>query len=127
MKVLFTATVAQHINAFHIPYLKMFQENGYETCVAANFKGFEKKIEHCNVQYDVPFERNPFKLNNLTAYSKIKKIIADNKFEIIHCHTPMGGVVARLAAKKAKKVHPRVIYTAHGFHFYKGVPARRMG
>ncbi|MBQ0054650.1 MAG: glycosyltransferase [Synergistaceae bacterium] len=101
----------------------MFQENGYKTCVATNFKDFEKKLAYCNVQYDVPFERNPFKLNNLTAYSKIKKIIADNKFEIIHCHTPVGSVLTRLAARKYRKNGKcRVIYTAHGFHFYKGAP-----
>ena len=57
----------------------------------------------------------------LKAIKELKKIINNEQYEIIHCHTPMGSVVTRLAAKKArKKYHTRVIYTAHGFHFYKG-------
>ena len=40
----------------------------------------------------------------------------------MHCHTPMGSVVARLAAREARKDGTRVIYTAHGYHFYKGAP-----
>ena len=46
----------------------------------------------------------------------------EGEFSIIHCHTPVGGVVGRLAAKKARKKGTRVIYTAHGFHFFKGAP-----
>jgi glycosyltransferase EpsD len=45
-------------------------------------------------------------------------------FSVIHCHTPVGGVVGRLAARKARKKGTRVIYTAHGFHFYKGAPIK---
>lgn len=122
-KVLFTATVARHINAFHIPFLRMFQEKGYETCVAANFKGFEKKLEHCNVQYDVPFERNPFNLQNFQAYKQLREIINNNEFEIIHCHIPVSGVLTRIASRRCrKKGASKIIYTAHGFHFYKGAP-----
>lgn len=116
-KVLFTATVTNHINAFHIPYLKMFKENGYEVHVAS--KGNEK-IEYCDKHYNIQFERSPLKLNNIKAYKELKKIINENNYEIIHCHTPVGGVLTRLAARKARKKGTRVIYTAHGFHFYKG-------
>ena len=118
-KVLFVATVTNHINAFHIPYLRMFKENGYEVHVAS--KGNEK-IEYCDKHYEIPFERNPIRLNNVNAYKKLKKIIEENNYEIIHCHTPVGGSLTRLAARKARKKGTRVIYTAHGFHFYKGAP-----
>lgn len=119
-RVLFVATVTNHINTFHIPYLKWFKEQGYEVHVAS--KG-EEKIEYCDKHFNIPFERFPLKFKNLKAYKELKKIINDNKYEIIHCHTPVGGVLTRLAAKKArKKYNTRVIYTAHGFHFYKGAP-----
>ena len=53
----------------------------------------------------------------------MKKILLDNNFDIVHTHTPMGSVVTRLAYKKVRnKVNTRMIYTAHGFHFYKGAP-----
>ena len=118
-KVLFTATVDSHILHFHIPYLKLFKENGYEVHVATNG---DEKIPYCDVKHKISFERNPIKLNNLKAIKQLKKVIDKEKFDIIHCHTPMGSVVTRLAAKKARKNGTRVIYTAHGFHFYKGSP-----
>lgn len=118
-KVLFTATVDSHILHFHIPYLKMFKENGYEVHVATSEDG---EIPYCDVKHKVSFERSPIKINNLKAIKQLKKIISEEKFDIIHCHTPMGGVVTRLAARTARKNGTRVIYTAHGFHFYKGAP-----
>lgn len=119
-KVLFVATITKHINAFHIPYLKWFKEQGYEVHVAS--KGNEP-IEYCDKHFDIPFERFPLKAQNIKAYKQLKNIINENKYEIIHCHTPVGGVLTRLAARKArKKYNTKVIYTAHGFHFYKGAP-----
>ena len=118
-KVLFTATVDSHILHFHIPYLKMFKENGYEVHGATSEDG---EIPYCDVKHRVSFERSPIKINNLNAIKQLKKIIGEEKFDIIHCHTPMGGVVTRLAARTARKNGTRVIYTAHGFHFYKGAP-----
>lgn len=119
-KVLFTATVDSHILHFHIPYLKLFKENGYEVHVATNGN---EKIPYCDKKHIIPFERSPYKINNIKAIKNLEKIINEEKFDIIHCHTPMGSVVTRLAAKNArKKYDTRVIYTAHGFHFYKGAP-----
>ena len=119
-KVLFTATVDSHIELFHLPYLKYFKENGYEVHVATNG---DNEIPYCDKKIKIPFDRSPFKISNLKAIKQLKKVIMEEKYDIIHTHTPMGSVVTRLAAKKArKKYHTRVIYTAHGFHFYKGAP-----
>lgn len=118
-KVLFVATVTKHINVFHIPYLKWFKEQGYEVHVAS--KGNEK-IEYCDKHFNLPFERFPLKINNIKTYKELKRIIDNNNYDIIHCHTPVGGVLARLAARKARKKGTKVLYTAHGFHFFKGAP-----
>lgn len=119
-KVLFTATVDSHILHFHIPYLKWFKEQGYEVHVATNGN---EEIPYCDVKHIVNFERSPFKIDNLKAIKQLRKIIKEEKFEIIHTHTPMGSVVTRIAAMKArKKCNTKVIYTAHGFHFFKGAP-----
>ena len=119
-KVLFTSTVDSHILQFHLPFLKLFKEKGYEVHVATNGN---EEIPYCDVKHVVSFERSPFKLNNLKAIKQLRKIIKDEKFDMIHTHTPMGSVVTRLAAKKyRKKYHTRVIYTAHGLHFFKGAP-----
>lgn len=118
-KVLFSATVDSHILNFHIPYLKWFKEQGYEVHVASSGNS---NIPFVDIKYNVPFERSPFKLVNLKVYRQLKDIIDDNNYKLIHCHTPMGSVLTRLAAKKARKKGTKVIYTAHGFHFFKGAP-----
>ena len=126
-KVLFVATVVKmHIMVFHIPYLKMFKEMGWETAVAAKNDyddPDECVIPYCDTYYDIPFERNPIKLSNLKAYRSLKDIIDKGDYDIIHCHTPVGAMLTRLAAKTARKHGTKVFYTAHGFHFYKGAPA----
>jgi glycosyltransferase EpsD len=119
-KVLFTATVDSHILHFHIPYLKYFKEQGYEVHVATNG---DKEIPYCDKKHIISFERSPYKLNNIKAIINLRKIIMKEKYDIIHTHTPMGSVVTRIAAMRARKKHnTRVLYTAHGFHFYKGSP-----
>ena len=122
-KVLFTATVVKtHINVFHLPYLKWFKEQGYEVHVAAknDFVNEPCIIPNCDKFYDINFARFPFSKANIKAYKQLKKIITENNYDIIHCHTPVAGVLARLAARNCKKT--TVIYTAHGFHFFKGAP-----
>ena len=125
-KVLFVATVVKtHINAFHLPFLKMFKENGWETAVCAknDFENPEDcNIPHCDKFFDTPFERFPFKPNNIKAFFALRKLIKREQYDIIHCHTPSGGVLARLAAIGTKKKGCRVMYTAHGFHFFKSAP-----
>lgn len=119
-KVLFTATVDSHIELFHVPFLKYFKENGYEVHVATNG---DHNIPYCDKKIKIPFERSPFKTNNLKAIKMLKKVIKNEHYDIIHTHTPMGSVVTRLAALKSRKQYKtRIIYTAHGFHFFKGAP-----
>jgi glycosyltransferase EpsD len=126
-KVLFVATVVKtHIMEFHIPYLKMFKEMGWETAVAAR-NDYENPadcvIPYCDIYYNIPFERNPLKPGNLKAYKELNRVIDEGEYDIIHCHTPVGAMLTRLAAKQARKKETKVFYTAHGFHFYKGAPA----
>ena len=118
-KILFVATVAGHINTFHLPYIQMLKDEGYEVHVATRRAN---EVELADKKYDISFERFPIKLKNIQAYRELKKIIDENQYDIIHCHTPVGGVLARLAARKIRKNGTKVIYTAHGFHFYKGAP-----
>lgn len=125
-KILFVATVVKtHIMQFHIPYLKMLQDMGWETAVAAR-NDYEDpadcQIPHCDTYYDIPFARIPWKMENFRAYKMLKAIIRDGDYDVIHCHTPVGAMIARLAARDARKKGTKVVYTAHGFHFFTGAP-----
>lgn len=124
-RVLVIATVVQkHIKVFHLPILKMFQEKGYRTYVAAANDTEQEYVEipYCDEYVEIGFERNPMSLKNIKAYLELKKLIDSTEFDIVHCHTPVGGILGRLAARKARKHGTKVLYTAHGFHFYKGAP-----
>lgn len=127
-KILYVATVVKtHIMQFHLPYLKMMHDKGWHTAVAGR-NDYENpadlSIPHCDAYYDIPFDRNPFKTGNLKAYRMLKKVIDEGEYDIVHCHTPVGGILTRLAAREARKRGTKVIYTAHGFHFFKGAPLR---
>lgn len=124
-RVLFSATLVRgHIAKFHIPYLKWFKEQGWETWVAAknDYPDGVCEIPYCDHFVDIDFARNPFSKQTLTAYRQLRGLFACERFDIVHTHTPVGSVLTRLAARDARKGGTRVIYTAHGFHFYKGAP-----
>lgn len=127
-KVLFVATVVRlHINMFHKPFIKWFHDQGWQVDVAAN-NDYENKddcvIPYCDHFYCLPFERSPFDTNNLQAYRQLEELVEKNQYDIVHCHTPVGGVLTRLACSKMRKKGTTVIYTAHGFHFFKGAPVK---
>lgn len=131
-KVLILTSVASMIDQFNIPNIKLLQNIGYEVHVACNFEkgsscSFEKieilkeLLKKLNVKcYQINFERNILKIgNNLKAYKEVKNILIENKYKFLHCHSPIGGVIGRIAGHKTQT---KVIYTAHGFHFFKGAP-----
>lgn len=124
-KVLFVATVLRgHILVFHLPYMQWFQAQGYEVhCCARNDTGTkDPRVPFCDRYIDLPFERSPLHPGNRDVYRTLRQLIDTEAYALIHCHTPVGGMLARLAARQARRRGTRVIYTAHGFHFYKGAP-----
>lgn len=126
-KIIIVATVQSHICQFHLPIMKMLKENGWEIHVAAKDNLDSKKglsMEYADKVYDIPFVRFPFSFKNISAYRQLKEILAHEKFDFVQCNTPVGGVLARLAAFKYRKNGTKIIYTSHGFHFYKGAPLR---
>ena len=127
MKILLTATVQSHICQFHKPLVEVLHEHGCEVHVAARDNLAEKnglQLDFVEKVYNVPFSRSPKSLDNIKAYKELKKIIRKENYDVIHCNTPMGGIVTRLAARNARKNGTKVYYTAHGFHFYKGAPRK---
>lgn len=117
--ILFCATVDYHFKAFHQPVMRWFKEHGWMVHVAASG---DLTLPYVDKKYTIPVHRSPFHFQNRAAYLELASIIDQENYEIIHCHTPMGGLLARLAARKARKKGTHVLYTVHGFHFYKHAP-----
>jgi len=118
-KILFLSNTA-NFSKFNLPYMRWFKERGWRVdyCSAG-----EEFVKDCDNQYTIDIARSPFSLKNVKALKQLKKLLTENRYDILHCHTPMGGVLGRLAAKKLRQEHKiKIIYTAHGFHFYRGAP-----
>lgn len=123
MKILFVATVRSHIGQFHMPFIRYLAEQGHEVHAAFRDNSADKQgldLSAIHKTFEIPFERSPLKTKNVAAYFGLKKVIDAECYDIIHCHTPMGAVITRLAANAARKRGAKVFYTAHGFHFYRG-------
>jgi len=118
-KILFIASIDKHILAFHLPYLKLLKDAGFTVDVASRGK---ENMDYCDHKYNVLFERSPYSIGNYKAYKCLREIIESNCYDLIHCHTPMVSVLTRIASIDARKKGAKVLYTAHGFHFYDGAP-----
>lgn len=120
-KVLFCTTVLRTVQVFLIPYINYFKDSGYEVHVAGNkdIEGLEHSVD---MLYNIPFQRTPFAKENITASRALKRIIEENNYDLVHFHTPVASFFGRWIAKSARKRGLKVLYTAHGFHFYKGAP-----
>ena len=123
MKILYTATVLSHICQFHLPHMKHLQEQGWEVHAAAHDNLAVKNglaLRYCDKFIEVPFSRSPKSPDNIKAYKQLKELLSEEHYDVILCNTPMGGIVTRLAAKKARKQGTKVVYMVHGFHFFRG-------
>ena len=118
MKVLIVANYAkEHINKFHLSTIKRFKELGWMVDVACRV---DAQIPYCDNVFDIPLRRNPYRFETIRAIRQLKKIIASGKYDVIHCHTYAGKLVGILAAYPHRKNGLKVIYTSHGFQYYKG-------
>ncbi len=133
-KVLIVTSTASMIDQFLLPSITLLQEMGYEVNIACNFisgntctpakiasvKNYLEAIHVSYFQVDIVREVFDFKAH-VRAYKDLLNILSEGGYSFVHCHSPIGGVIARLAARKA---NVKVFYTAHGFHFYKGAPLK---
>lgn len=136
-KALIIASVASMIDQFNMQNIQLLLDNGYHVDVACNCKeGNTISDERIRNLIDrlaakgvpiihVPIPRKISDVNGIKmSLSQVKKMCDENQYNLLHCHSPIGSVVARLAARDARKKGTKVIYTAHGFHFYKGAPKK---
>lgn len=127
-KLLYILNISNKVNSFSEASIIASKECGIEFYICGNW-GYKTQKEIISDEkkygikiYQVDFHRNPLHLGNIKAYRQLMKIMYDVKFDCVHCNTPVGGVIGRICAKKNRI--DKVIYQAHGFHFYKGSPKK---
>lgn len=121
------------VHLFNSVNIGALQDEGFEIHIACNFvKGntaskeaieeYKKEWEAKKIiSHHIDFLRSPFSFKSFEIYRRTSKLIESEDFDIIHCHTPIVSAFTRIAVSRLK-VKAKVIYTAHGFHFYKGCP-----
>ena len=126
MKMLYILNVANRVNNFCMSSLIAAKKINVEYHIAGNW-GYANDIERIADEkkygvyiHQIDFIRSPFDVRNYKAYKQLVEIVKRENYDVIHCNTPIGGVLGRLVGKKNKFC--KVIYQAHGFHFYKGAP-----
>lgn len=126
IKLLYILNVADRVNNFSYTSMLAAKELGFEFHIAGNwsYASDREKIadeEKYGIKiHQIDFVRTPYHPGNIKAYKQLKTIAKNEQYDIIHCNTPIGGVVGRIIGKKLKT--KKIIYQAHGFHFYKGAP-----
>lgn len=118
MKLLLVANYAkEHVNKFHLPFIQKCNELGWTVDVACKA---DAEVPGAHHVFNLPMERNPYRIQTFSAIRQLKEIIAREKYDVVHCHTYAGKFIGILAASEFRKSGLKVFYTSHGFQYYKG-------
>lgn len=115
-RVLMLASVASMIDQFNMPNIALLQKLGYEVDVACNFiegntcsdarvAELKQKLQDMHVHcYQIDFARNIKHMGqNMKALWQVEALMKQNTYEFCHCHSPIGGVVARIAGHRQRQ------------------------
>ena len=127
--ILILTTTNEFLGKFERENVKILQSMGFAVHYASNMRephyiSDEARIQQMGVQtHHIDIARSPFMVqDNLKALRQLVWLIRTCHIQVIHCHTPVGGLLGRLAGLLFRSWKLMVMYTAHGFHFYKGAP-----
>lgn len=124
MKILIVTTISSTVDSFLVPHIRLLRELGHQVDVAFSIvRESSPEIYEmgCKI-HPIDFQRSPISKKNHNAYKAIQALVAREGYQLIHVHTPVAALLTRMACRHFKGT--KVIYTAHGFHFFKGAPKK---
>lgn len=129
MKMLYIKHISnERMNTFALSAIRAAKELGIDFTIAQNMSMADKNhmdefcLQHGIKMIHIDFGRNPLNKSNFLARKQLLELMKREQYDFVHCNTPTGGLVGRIAAAQARV--PKVIYMAHGFHFWKGAPVK---
>lgn len=124
-RFLVVCTTDSMITNFLIPHIQDLKGRGCQVdCACAQTGEYIDLIREKGITaHQIDFHRNPFAPGNIKAFRQLDKLIKKKRYDVVFCHEPVGGVMGRIVGKKN---HCKVIYMAHGFHFFKGAPKKNI-
>ncbi len=125
MRILYVTTVGL-TSIFFEKLIRDLRSKGVEVDFATSDDGrLADYVQEANSKTAfLPFSRSPFSVGNFVAIRRLKKLIVEGRYDVVHCHSPIAAFCTRIACRKLRKKGLKVVYTAHGFHFFKGAPLK---
>lgn len=133
-KAMMNASVASMIYKFNLQNLDLLKSLGFEVDVSCNFgkenpisaeqvESFRRILKEKGIRaFETDCPRSIFAFSQMKSTFKTLKKLSENGYDLVHTQSPIGGALCRLAFSKSRKSGTKIIYQAHGFHFYKGAP-----
>lgn len=128
MKILYITTIGSTM-VFFKTLIRELIDKGIVVDIATNENDKKTPVPEyyrrwgCNI-FQLTSSRTPMNIGNIKAIKTIREIVEKNKYDVVHCHTPIAAACTRIACKEMRSRGTKVFYTAHGFHFYSGAPLR---
>lgn len=113
-KALFTASTYSHIYHFHRPYLREFSARGWEVHIACGGAPFD--IPEADRMIDLPFEKRMTSPRNFAALRVLRRLIAQEGYDLVSCHTSLAACFTRMAVM-GLHTRPLTVNTSHGYLF----------
>lgn len=128
MNILYITTIGRTMTFFK-DFIRQLLDEGNAVDIATNENGDNEIVSECYREwgctvYPISCSRLPFDMGNIRAIRQIRRIVRENQYDLVHCHTPIAAMCTRFACRPLRKSGVKVFYTAHGFHFYKGAPKK---
>ncbi|PKQ30210.1 MAG: glycosyltransferase family 1 protein [Actinobacteria bacterium HGW-Actinobacteria-10] len=120
---LFVTTVPITLGAFLVPFAAHFRAQGWRVDALSNgATQYAPIYATFDNRYDITWSRNPLNPNDLfDTWARVRRVVIEGGYDVVHVHTPIAAFMTRYALRSLpEKERPVVIYTAHGFHFFKG-------
>lgn len=127
-KLLAIATIPDSLRAFLLPFAYHFRTLGWRVdAMAQGVSNCAECLKAFDRVWEVEWSRNPLDPQNLIiAPRQIREVLAQEEYNLVHVHTPVAAFVTRYALNNLRTQGKlKVIYTAHGFHFYRGGAATK--
>lgn len=127
MKILYVTTIGNTMSFFK-EFIKELLDEGHTVDIATNYS--TSSPPECYAEwgcriFSLTCSRSVLNKGNIRAIKQIEELVQKEKYDIVHCHTPIAATCTRIACGKLRKTQGvKVFYTAHGFHFYKGAPLK---
>jgi glycosyltransferase involved in cell wall biosynthesis len=123
-KVACLATVDMSIRFLLLRQLQYLQAAGYDVIAVCKDGPYVNQIIESGIPVKTfSMSRRVTSVEDVVALRKLTHMLRDQRFDIVHTHTPKAGLLGRIAGKLAGV--PHIVHTDFGLYFLNMDPVRR--